>query len=219
MYVFTFYSPENESATRDMIKNTVQSIGGKIKSEQDNVIKAQWRSSRWKTILPIKFEFYVGKDMVRAVMPNGSPFALTNDSSPMIEMNRGCCGFERVWDDFIKGLSKLYPEIDFGISPGDVTLDAIKFVGDGLEQVFASTSWNRPSYGGALLGGLLFGSTGAILGGMSGTTITRGRTTSRFSNKVFATVRYTNGLTFDGEMMKNSSTYNEIMVNMSRWNK
>lgn len=219
MYVFTFYSPENESVTCDMIKNVIRSIGGKIKSEQNNVIKAQWRSSRWITIMPTLFEFYVGKDMVRAVIPNASPYALTKDASPLIMVDRGCAGFERVWDEFIKGLCNLYPDIDFGLLSGDAKLDAIKIVGDGMEQVFTSTSWSQPSYGGALIGGLLFGHTGAILGGMHSHTTTRGNTTTRFSNKVLATVRYTNGLTFDGEMSKNSSTYNEIIVNMSQWDK
>lgn len=222
-WVFTFYSPKEVDETCDIIKDVVKSINGKIKKERGNVIEAHWRSTKYMTVSPTRFVFYVGKDMVRVLMPHSAPSALFNAAfdggTPMIMMERGVSGLERVWNEFIEGLCKKYPTIDFGLIPGKASLDAIKIVGDGIEQMFTSTSWNRPSWGGALLGGLLFGSTGAILGGMSGTTMTRGSTTTRFSNKVMATVRYTNGLTYDGEMMKNSPTYNEIIVDMSQWNK
>ena len=222
-WVFTFYSPKDVNETCNMIKDVIKSINGKIRKERNNVIEAHWRSSKFITVTPTRFVFYVGKDMVRVLMLHSVSSALFSaafdNGTPMITMERGVSGLERVWDEFIKGLCKKYPMIDFGLVPGKASLDAVRIVGDGIEQVFTSTSWNRPSWGGALLGGLLFGDTGAILGGMSGTTITRGSTTTRFSNEVLATVRYTNGLTFDGGMMKNSPTYNEIMVNMSRWNK
>ena len=216
MAVFTFYSPKEVSVTCDMIKEVIKSIGGKIKSERDNVIKAQWRSSKYVTVTPTRFVFYVGKDMIRVTMRQTTLF---DGGTPMITMERGGGGLDRVWNEFVEGLCKLYPDIDFGLLPGKARLDAIKIIGGGIEQVYTSTSWSRPSWGGALLGGFLFGSTGAILGGMNSSTTTRGNTTTRFSNKVLATVRYTNGLTFDGEMMKNSSVYNEIIVNMSQWDK
>lgn len=222
-YVFTFHSPMGIAETITIIKKVVESIGGKIKKERNNVIEARWRSSKYITVSSTRFVFYIGKDMVRVMMLLPAPSALFNavfDSGvPMITMEKGLSGFERVWNEFVEGLCKKYPTLDFGLLPGKASLDAIKIVGDGIEQVFTSTSWSRPSYGGALIGGLLFGHAGAILGGMNTHTTTRGNSTTRFSNKVLATVRYTNGLTFDGEMIKNSSTYNEILVNMSQWNK
>ena len=221
-WVFTFYSPTEPNETCDMIKGVIKSIGGTIKKERNNVIEAHWRSAKYATVAPTRFVFYVGKDMVRVMMLKpvlSALFGAAFDSgTPMITMTRGVSGLERVWNEFIEGLCRKYPTIDFGLIPGKASLDAIKIVGDGTEQVFTSTSWNRPSWGGALIGGMLFGSTGAILGGMNGTTLTRGNTTTRFSNKVLATVRYTNGLTYDGEIIKNSPTYNEIIVNMSQWN-
>lgn len=221
--VFTFYSPKEVKETCNIIKDVILSINGKIKKERNNVIEAHWRSSKFITVSPTRFVFYVGDDLVRVLIPPSVPSALFNatfdSGTPMITMNRGMSGLEKVWNEFVEGLCTKYPTIDFGLLPGKASLDAIKIVGDGIEQVFTSTSWNRPSWGGAFLGGLLFGSTGAIIGGMSGGTMTRGSTMTRFSNKVMATVRYTNGLTYDGEMMKNSPTYNEIIVNMSKWNK
>ena len=38
---------------------------------------------------------------------------------------------------------------------------------------------------------------------------------TKFSNKVLAVVRYTNGATFEGELSKKSPVYHEIMANMS----
>ena len=82
-----------------------------------------------------------------------------------------------------------------------------------------STSRSSPSLSGALIGGMLLGSTGAILGGMHGTTTTYGSSTTRPTNTFFVTVRYSNGLTFDDEIRKDSHIYNQIIVNMSKWDK
>lgn len=221
--IFTFYSPKEVNETCNIIKDVIKSIGGKVKKERGYVFEAHWRSSKYITVFPTRFVFYVGKDMVRVVLRKSASSALFgalfDNGTPMITTVRGVSGFERVWNEFIVGLCTKYPNMNFGLVPGKASLDAVKMVGDGVEQVFTSTSWNNPSWGGALVGGLLFGSTGAILGGMSGSTRTTGKTTARFSNTVLATVRYTNGLTYDGEMTKNSATYNEIIVNMSELSK
>jgi hypothetical protein len=111
---------------------------------------------------------------------------------------------------------KVAPGVDFGIRPGDLELVAVQFVGDGTEQVFVSTTRNSPSWGGAALGGMLFGTAGAIIGGSAGTSYTTGKSSTRFSNNVLAKGRYSNGLLTEGILSKNSPVYQEIMVNMSQ---
>lgn len=216
-FVFTFYSPVEVNETFEIIERVVTSMKGKTKRMSDCRMNAEWRvqkyhTKQYHTVLPTKCSFYVGKDVVRAVMP-------TSGSTGVITMSRPLGGLAIVWNAFIESLITMYPDMDFGMKPGTAMLDAIKMVGNGTEQVFTSTSWNNPSWGGALLGGILFGTPGAIVGGMGGTTRTTGRSATRFSDKVLAKVRYTNGLTFEGEMLKTSSAYNEIMVNMSQLTK
>ena len=216
-YIFTFVSPLEISETITTIKTVVESIGGKIKKEQNNVIHAQWRSKKYSTMLPVKCTFYVGHDMVRAIIDK-TVQPTNGNNMPIIKSERKLQTWERVWDEFVEGLNK-YTDVDFGLKSGTAIIDSAQIISDGIEQVFTSTSQNSPSYGGALLGGALFGDTGAIIGSMNSRTTTRGNTTYRFSNKVLARVRYTNGLVLEGELKKKSSTYNEIMVNMSVYNK
>lgn len=210
--IFTFHSTVGEAKTVDIIKNVVRDIGGKIKKERENIILACWRSKKFATVFPTKCRFYIGKDMVRVVIPASSCYG-----GGIVAMERGNGSpYERIWNEFILGLNRLYPTLDFGILPSPIKLVAVKFVGDNVEQVFTSTSLNNPSLGRALVGGMLFGSAGAIIGGMKQTTITRGKSSTIFSNKLLVTVRYSNGLTFDGEILKDSHVHNQIIVNMSR---
>lgn len=216
-FIFTFYSPVEVEDTFDIIERVVTSMKGKTKRVSDCRIDAKWRvqkyhSKHFYTMFPTKCKFYIGKDMVRAVISNSA-------EPTVVVTRRRLAGIEIVWNAFIESLITMYPDMDFGMKPGAAMLDAIKMIGNGTEQVFTSASWNNPSWGGALLGGILFGAPGAIIGGMGGTTRTTGSSTTRFSDKVLAKVRYTNGLTFEGEMLKTSSAYNEIMVNMSQLTK
>lgn len=209
-FVYTFYSPETVSDTVEIIKSTVLSLNGKIVKQDGNTVVGHWRSKQYITVLPVKFTFYVGVDMVRVIVN-----ASAGKGTGIITAQRTLCGEEKIWNTFIEALVTRYPNIDFGLMPGVAKIDAIKFVGDGTEQVFTSTTWNHPSWGGALIGGALFGTAGAIVGGMGGHSFTAGKSSLQFSDKVLATVRYTNGLTFEGELLKKSRAYNEIIVNMS----
>jgi hypothetical protein len=128
----------------------------------------------------------------------------------------GVRGVTADWNAFIESLMRLYPDIDFGIRPGLPELEAIQFVDDGVEQVFVSTTKHSPSWGGAALGGLLFGTAGAVIGASAGTSHTTGTTSTRFSSSVLARGRYSNGLLAEGMLDKNSPQYHEIIVNMSK---
>jgi hypothetical protein len=126
-------------------------------------------------------------------------------------------GIQIVWNAFIEWLMKVAPGVDFGIKPGNAELVAAQFVGDDIEQVFVSNTHHSPSWGGAIMGGLLFGTAGAIIGGTSGTSRTVGRTSTQFADTVLVKARYSNGLLSEGKLWKNSANYNEILVNMSRY--
>ena len=212
--VYTFRSPWGIDETCNVIKLTVESMRGSIKVVSPGCIKAKWRtqpfhSQQYHTVFPSKFTFYVGNGIVRAV---------TKQSilSQSIFMRFKLVGVERIWNAFIESLMKAAPDVDFGIRPGDLELVAVQFVGDGTEQVFVSTTTNCPSWGGAIFGGLLFGTAGAIIGGSAGTSHTTGGSSTRVSNNILARGRYSNGLLTEGIVSKNSPVYQEIMVNMSQ---
>jgi hypothetical protein len=126
-------------------------------------------------------------------------------------------GFQSIWNWFIVNLLQLHPNVEFGLRPGDVELVAVQFVGGETEEVFVSNTKHTPSFGGAVLGGLLFGTPGAIIGSSYGMSYTAGRSSTQFSSTVLAKARYSNGLLAEGKLQKNSPAYNEILVNMSRY--
>lgn len=215
-FIFTFYSTVSKSETVDIIKNVVTHIGGKIKVDQNNTLVAKWRSKKFITVFPTKCMFYVGTDMIRAIIPAPAGFG-----GGLICMDRGSGSpYEKIWNEFLLGLDKLYPDMDFGLKSGNAILESAKFIGEKTEQIFSSTSRSRPSLTGALLGGILFGTPGAIIGGIGkSSSNTHGKSITRSTNEIITTVRYTNGLTFTGEIVKDSYVYNQIIVNMSELNK
>ena len=212
--VYTFRSPWGIDATCNLFKNTVESMYGKVKVVSPGCLQASWRtqpyhSKQYYTVFPSKFKFYVGEGIVRAVI--GS-----NEFS-MIVSRFKLGGPQIVWNAFVESLLREAPNIDFGLRAGDAELVAVQFVGDGTEQVLVSNTYHSPSLGGAILGGLLFGTPGAIIGSSYGTSHTTGKVSTQFSGSVLVKVRYSNGLLAKGRLMKNSPVYNEIMVNLSRY--
>ncbi len=212
--VYTFRSPWGIDETCDVIKRTVQSMYGTVKQISPGCLEATWRtrpchSKQYHTVFPSKFRFYVGDGIVRAVIGNAD-FSI-------IVMRFKLGGLQIVWNAFLESLMKVAPDVDFGIRAGNVELVAAQFVGDDIEQVFVSTTLHSPSWSGAVLGGLLFGTAGAIIGGSAGTSHTTGRSSTQFSGTVLVKARYSNGLLAEGKLMKSSPAYNEILVNMSRF--
>lgn len=212
--VYTFHSPLGIEMTCDVIKATVESMRGKVKTVSPGCLQATWRtqhyhSKQYHTVFPSKFMFYVGTDIVRVVFGN------TN--MQMIPMRFKLGGPQIVWNAFIESLMRFAPDVDFGIKPGDVELTAAQFVGGETEEVFVYNTRHSPSLSGAILGGLLFGSPGAIIGSSYGTSHTAGKTSTQFSNTVLVKARYSNGLLAAGKLLKTSPVYNEILVNMSRY--
>ena len=208
MSTFTFSSPVNPNEMVQMIAQTVHNIGG-IATISDNIVHAKWKSARFRTTFAKRFTFYVGKDMVR-VTSN----ATLNAS--YIWWKTEVLGLARLWDDFISRLIETYPNLDFQLQSGAYQIVSAKILSNGIEQTFSSTSTTSPSISRALIGGALFGGAGAVVGGSYSTTQTTGSTNTTFTNSVLVAVRYSNGLTMEGEISKKSEVYNQIMVNMSQ---
>ena len=212
--VYTFHSPWGVDETCNVITYTIRSMYGSVKRLSPGCIEATWRtqgfhSKQYHTVFPSKFRFYVGEGIVRAVIGNA------NFSIIVSRFKLG--GLQIVWNAFIESLMRVAPNVDFGIKPGVVDLVAVQFLGDGTEQVFVSTTTHSPSLSGAVFGGLLFGTPGAIIGGSYGTSHTAGKLSTQFSGTVLVKARYSNGLLAEGLLQTNSPTYQEIIVNMSRY--
>lgn len=212
--VYTFHSPWGIDETCNVIKTTVESMRGKVKAVSPGCLQAAWKtqpyhSKQYHTVLPSKFMFYVGEDIVRVVAGNVN--------MQMVPMRFKLGGPQIVWNAFIESLMKAAPDVDFGLKPGDAELVAAQFVGGETEEVFVSNTRHSPSLGGAVFGGLLFGAPGAIIGSSYGTSYTTGKTSTQFSGTILVKARYSNGLLAEGKLLKNSPAYNEILVNMSRY--
>lgn len=206
MSVFTFSSPVHTNAMVQMIAQVVHNIGG-VATISDNVVHAKWKSARFRTTFAKRFTFYVGTDIVR-VTSN----ATLNAS--VITWKSECLGLARIWDDFVSRLLETYPNLDFQLHSGAYQIVSAKLMSNGIEQTFSATSTASPSLSRALIGGALFGGAGAVVGGSYSTTQTTGVTNTTFTNSVLVAVRYSNGLTMEGSITKNSYVYNQIMVNM-----
>ena len=212
--VYTFHSPLSVDETCDVIKATVESMRGKVKVVLPGCLQASWRtqpfhSKQYHTVFPSKFMFYVGEDFVRVDDGKGM--------MQMIPQRFKVGGYSAVWNAFIESLIKVAPDVDFGIKPGDAELVAAQFVGGETEEVFVSNTTHSPSLSGAVFGGLLFGTPGAIIGSSYGTSHTTGKLTTQFSGTVLVKARYSDGLLAEGKLQKNSPAYNVILVNMSRY--
>lgn len=120
------------------------------------------------------------------------------------------------WDLFLRALFAAYPDIDFGVKtangkPGVVGV--LDLQGD-TKQVAFSTTKASASLGGFLIGNALFGTAGAIVGGLSGTEHTATDVRTVYSDELLVRIIYSNGRLWEGAVNKGSPLFNEIMVNM-----
>lgn len=196
----TFYSPKSVEETKFAIMDVVKELNGKINKVDGNNIYAEWRSKRFMKLMPTKFTFFVGPDMIRVIV--GGSSLKGNGTLPVVKELRLAQDWY-LWDDFVIKLRELYPSDDFCLKSGKPTIDTIKFLSDGVEKVYTTSTWYSDSIP-------------LFPGGIS-----RGVTTSeaKMSNKLLAQVRYTNGYTYEGVINRNSALYQEIIVNMSLYEK
>ena len=208
--IFTFQTPFGVAETCEVIKATVLSMNGTVKDLSRGRLKTTWKTNLKKSsIFDHHCTFYVGDGVVRAVTD-------FNDTEIIVMVFRKMTRPVAFWNVFLENLFQRCPDADFGIEAGIPELVAIQFLDDGTEQVMISKTTNHPSWGGAALGGMLFGTAGAIVGGSGGRSYTTSTTQTNISKDRTAMVRYSNGLVFRGRMINNGSLYQEIMVNMGR---
>lgn len=207
--VFTFGTPWGRAETSEVIKETVLSMNGTVKELSRGRLTARWKTNLKKSsVFDHSCAFYIGDGVVRAVTDYKDTELIVMEFAKMTKPLA-------FWNVFVERLFERYPGVDFGIDGGLPELVAIQFLDDGTEQVLVSKTTNHPSWGGAALGGMLFGAAGAIIGGSAGRSITTTNTHTVISKIRTAMVRYSNGLAFRGKMINNGSLYQEIMVNMN----
>ena len=209
--VFTFGTPWGQVETCDAIRATVLAMNGKVKDLGRGRLSAKWKTNMKKPgVFDHTCTFYVADGAVRAVTDY-------KDTEIIVMVFRKLTKPLAFWNVFLENLLRRYPGADFGVDSGIPELVAIQFLDDGTEQVMLSKTTNHPSWGGAALGGILFGSAGVIVGSSAGRSYTTTTTQTNISKLRYAMVRYSNGLVFRGKMINNGSLYHEIMVNMSRF--
>lgn len=209
--LFTFQSPVSQSDTTNMIKSAVLSFGGKIKSEQSGYLKCAWKRKGF--LLNIGFEFFIGatdKSIVRAVT------SVNTGSMNMGKLQLKKDSIDIIWERFLEALLSNNHDMEFGLSVGDPIVDAIMYSDGEVQQIYSSSSKHTPSYGKALVGGMLFGEVGAVLGGMGGKSHTNTQVSSQAAKRVYMKVRMSNGRIKEGYISTKSKEYNQIMVNMQR---
>lgn len=119
------------------------------------------------------------------------------------------------WDFFLQELFDSSNGVDYGVSlaNGAPQLAAVLNMSGETEQVSFSKTTGGRSLGGFLVGGAMFGTAGAVVGGLSGNHRTVTHTGTAFSNRLLVRIIYNNGRLWEGTVYKGSNLYNEIMVN------
>lgn len=120
------------------------------------------------------------------------------------------------WDFFLQELFDSSSDVDYGVSiaNGYPQLAAVLHLGDETRQVSFSNTTGGRSLGGFLVGSALFGTAGAVVGGLSGKQHAVTHTNTVYSNTLLVRIIYSNGRLWEGTVSKGSNLYNEIMVNL-----
>lgn len=118
---------------------------------------------------------------------------------------------DKEWSDLIEDFTAAYP--GFPLRSGKPTAAAAMLCDDGMAQESVSRGKNL-SLGRAAVGGALFGNTGAVLGGLSGTKQTRTQTRNVFAATVLFRVLYSNGRLIERSVKKASREYAELMAKL-----
>lgn len=176
---------------------------------------------------PLPFVFYmsgmndetnvfVSTDAGKESSGNSFGGAMARFNSGLIQAGSKMSGKETIWDlpdkewsDLIADFRAAYPA--FPLTPGKPAPVMAERCNDGVGQESISRGKSL-SLTGAAVGGALFGSTGAILGGMSGTKRSVTRTRAVFNQTALFRVLYSNGRLLEKEVKKNSRECAELMA-------
>ena len=204
---YCFVSPFSTSDTVYLIGRAFAHVG-KVK-KADNVRGYLHGKYRVSALRHVDIEFFVQRDETSCKVR-----ALLNEE--LLEIKSVMRTVDSWWDNFLIALFAESPGSDFGVSLAnkDAYIVGVLYLGDDTHQVHTSRTTGGTSLLGFLAGGVLFGTAGAIVGGMSGKQRTVGCSFEQFSNSQLARVIYNNGRLWEGTVKKGSDIYNEIMVNM-----
>lgn len=164
---------------------------------------------RWRT--PLQFILYF------APLDDGTEITVSTHDKTVVgaleSMNKNKTEViwdlsDKEWSDLIESFRAEMPS--FPLKSGRPTPVAAIPYDDGLAQESVSAGKNI-SLGRAAAGGMLFGETGALVGGLSGTKQFKTQTRNVFSSTVLFQVIYSNGRVIDRVVKKNSREYAELM--------
>lgn len=116
---------------------------------------------------------------------------------------------DKEWSDLIEDFRKEYPA--FPLQVGKPVPVAAEPCDDGMGQESISRGKNV-SLGRAAVGGLMFGSAGAVVGGFSGIKKATSQSRNIFSATVLFRVLYSNGRLIERTVKKNSREFAELMA-------
>lgn len=186
-------SPYNKSITIQVIQSVLTDLGGKYKG---NVGK--WRAKNSLTICPIKARFFYQEEN------DGTAIRVVFDD------HKSC--YRQFWKSFVNVLVSKEGE-KFGINarlPYEPVV-VLKLENE-QEQIFTSQTKGGTSLTGFLLGGLAFGTPGAIVGGLSGTERTNGKITTYDTKYALVRIIWNDGCIIESRIKKKSNLYNQIIM-------
>ena len=193
MNVAVCKSPYNKSVTIKVIRSVLTELDGEYKS---NVGK--WRATDYHTLCPIKARFFYQEETdgtaIRVVFDNHKTY------------------YRRFWKSFVNILVSKEGE-KFGINarlPYEPVV-VLKLENE-QEQIFTSQTKGGTSLAGFLLGGLAFGTPGAIVGGLSGTERTNGKITTYDTKYASVRIIWNDGCIIESRIKKKSNLYNQIIM-------
>lgn len=205
---YCFVSPFSTKNTVELIEHAFAHIG-KIKAT--DIIRGYLLGKyRVSALRQVNIEFFVQRDetccKVRAMLN------MENLGTQSVLRT-----IDEWWDNFLVSLLAEAPGTDFGVSLAnkEAYIVGVLYMGDDTVDIQTSKTTGGASILGFLAGGLLFGASGAIVGGLSGKKRTVGRSSKQFSDTQSVRVIYNNGRLWEGTVKKGSALYNEIMVNMN----
>ena len=161
---YCFISPFPYQDTINLLEKAISKIGNvKDTDARKGYILAKYKVS---AVRYIKMEFFVERN-------DTSCNVRTTFHSDVIISAK-----DKWWDNFLTALFELSPDTDFGVSLAekDPYVVGLLYLGDETEQIHISHTKHNPSITGFLIGGALFGSAGAVVGGLSGKSRTEGHT-------------------------------------------
>jgi len=210
LYQFELDLPISDSYTR------LRTICGKTCAIVNETPRAYCFGAKTKFRIgkaPLTFAFTIGEREGRTfvtVSTDGEMFgeladALGGAKNTLWDLS------DREFSDIIDSIKEDWP--DFPLESGKPYMVSAILCDDGMGQE-SVTQGRNVSIGRATVGGALFGSTGALIGGMSGKKKSKSMTRSVFTNSILVQIQYSNGRIVEKAVRKKSKEYAEVIAKL-----